>query len=111
MTSTCFTIYLEPYYNSILQTYQEIITVDCMPPSPISNRVSMVKCPRLSPFSNPKGCVLTFLHSNSTNLMTKSDLPELFSFLLDHDCHINTDISQIISYTNKSVIAYITKST
>ena len=103
-----FAIYLEPFYNSILQTYQDVVTLDLIPSTPLCDRVSIVNFPKLSPFSERRGCVPVILQSDKNNIMTRDDLPELFSYLLDNGYAVNTEITSILHNQKRELIAYIT---
>jgi len=109
--STHFAIYLEPFYNSTLQIYQEIATLDMQPPSPspLGNRVKNISFPKLSPFSKERGCVYVILElEKDEQYVTRDTLPKLFSFLIDHDYTINTKVTNVLNRNyKKELVAFI----
>jgi hypothetical protein len=58
-------MYLEPYLNSFTKNYQNIITLSDMPNGPLSNMVSTISSPKLSPFqylnNGNNFCVFNYL--------------------------------------------------
>ena len=45
-----FVLYLEPIYNSILQVYQNVITLNCDPAGSLSDMVTHINLSKLSRF-------------------------------------------------------------
>ena len=99
--NSSFVLYLEPIYNSFLQTYQNIITLNVMPQGPLCNMVTHCKFPKLSSFQEPNvtfdpmmNCVYVLLRfpvsqvgsgygafKHASNLMGADDIPSVFSYL------------------------------
>ena len=47
-----FTLFLTPIYDSLSQTYMNIITLSCMPDGPLRNLVKLMSFPKLSIFNS-----------------------------------------------------------
>ena len=111
-----FVLYLEPIYNSFLQVYQNIITLNVMPQGPLSNMVTQSQLPKLSPFQEPTptfdpmmNCVYVLLRypvsqigsgygvfQNSCNLMGADDIPSIFSYLQTHGYIVDTSLTSML---------------
>lgn len=116
-TSQCVALYLEPYLNSYLKTYQQIITLSAMPLGPISPMVKRIHFDNLSPFysagsfstgSNGVNCTLALMrypNGNSLYSSNKScdaflgsdDIPAVFGFLQSNGYTINTDLVKMMN--------------
>ena len=105
-----FVLYLEPIYNPVLQIYQNVITLNCVPAGPVSNMVSHINLPKLSPFQQAtpnydgSNCVFVLLRHPVSKIgsgnsafkwngafMGSDDIPSVFSYLQTHG-YPNTDI-------------------
>jgi hypothetical protein len=114
-SNSSFVMYLEPIYNSFLQTYQNVITFNCNPSGPLSKMVTQINFPKLSPFkqSGPNfhgsPCVFTLLRypvckigsGNSAlkyngALMGSDDIPSVFSYLQTHGYTIDTSTTTML---------------
>ena len=98
--SSSFVLYLEPIYNPFMQTYQDIITLNCLPNGSISNMVTRINPPKLSPFkstynnNNTEQCIYVLLRyriSKISNVfkqndafMGADDIPSVLSYLNSH---------------------------
>lgn len=128
-----FVLYLEPIYNSFLETYQNIITLDNIPNGPLSNMVSRIQFPKLSPFQTASNtfrsgqCVPTLLRYPTTRVgnpfkqndafMGADDIPSVLSYLRTHgyrieqyDRHLNHLIDGVSSTRfsgNRKIIAMV----
>jgi|MDTC01.1.fsa_nt_gb hypothetical protein len=110
-----FVLYLEPIYNPVLQVYQNIITLNCVPTGPISNMVSHINLPKLSPFQQATpnfdgtNCVFVLLRhpvsmigsGNSAfkwngAFMGADDIPSVLSYLQTHGYHIDTNTTTML---------------
>jgi hypothetical protein len=101
--SGSFVLYLEPILNPYYQSYQNIITLNVMPPGPLCEMVTMINVPKLSPFqaaaayASPfytgENCIYVLLRykrsklgsgafKNSDSFMGADDIPAVFSYLL-----------------------------
>jgi len=130
-----FVLYLEPIYNSILETYQNIITLDNIPNGPLSYIVSRIRFPKLSPFPTASNsfrsgqCVPTLLRYPTARVgnpfkqidafMGADDIPSVLSYLRTHgyrieqyDRHLNHLIDGVSSTRfsgNRKIIAMVSK--
>jgi hypothetical protein len=128
-----FVLYLEPIYNSLLQTYQNIITLDCIPNGSLSTMVSRIRFPKLSTFQTATNsfrseqCVPTLLRYPTSSVgnpfkqtdafMGADDIPSVFSYLQTHgyrieqyDRHLNHlvgGVSSIRFSGNRKIIAMV----
>lgn len=101
--NSSFSLYLEPVYNQFLQIYQNIITLDRLPSGPISQLVSRINFPKLSPFQTNSStfhgeqCVYTLMRypgpKRHDSFMYSDDIPSVFSYLQTNgytiDNHLN----------------------
>ena len=116
--SGSFVLYLEPILNSYYQSYQNIITINTMPPGPLSHMVSKIDMPKLSPyqqsaayaspFYNGCNCVhalMRYRHCTGSGsgvfkcsdaFMGADDIPAVFSFLMNNGYTIDTSISKMM---------------
>lgn len=112
-------LYLEPYLNSFFKSYQNIITLSSMPSGPLSNLVSTISSPKLSPFhdnspfSSPS-CTFALMryptsgngrHSakNSDSFMGADDIPSVFSYLQQNGYTIDTSLTKILFKSKISI--------
>jgi len=115
--STCssFVLYLEPIYNSFAQTYQNVITLNCKPPGPLSNMITSIQLPKLSPFQEPgpmfdmNTCTYVLLRYpvskvgsgygifiNNYALMGADDIPSVFGYLQNNGYKIDTSTTTML---------------
>lgn len=118
-SGSTFVLYLEPILNSYFQTYQNVITLDCMPSGPLADMVTLVDLPKLSPFqeagvfSSPSfgrgmggSCVHVLLRyrkssglfswKNSDIFMGADDIPSVLGYLKANGYTIDTDLTKMI---------------
>ena len=108
--SGSFTLYLEPILDSYSQTYQQVITLSCMPPGPLASLVKMMSLPKLSPFvsyTNDRsefgfGCsyvLMRYSHVNkkSAAYMYSDDIPAVFSYLTNHGYTIDNSVTKMMN--------------
>ena len=114
-SGSSFVLYLEPIYNSILQTYQNVITLNCKPPGPLSNMVTTVNLPKLSPFQEPgpmfdmMTCTYILLRypvskvgtgnsalKNNNALMGADDIPSVFGYLQSNGYKIDSSTTSML---------------
>lgn len=110
-----FVLYLEPIYNPVLQIYQNIITLNCVPAGPISNMVSHINLPKLSPFQQAtpnydgSNCVFVLLRHPVSKIgsgnsafkwngafMGSDDIPSVFSYLQTHGYQVDTTTTTML---------------
>ena len=115
--SGSFVLYLEPILNPYYQSYQNIITLNIMPPGPLHEMVTMINVPKLSPFqaaaayASPfytgENCIYVLLRykrsnlgsgafKNSDSFMGSDDIPAVFSYLLKKGYTIDTSLSKMM---------------
>ena len=104
-SSFCIALYLEPYLNEYLKTYQHIITLDSMPTGPIAPMVKRMKASKLSSFYTENDCLLALMRypNNGNNgkcndaFMGADDIPSIFGFLQANGYTINTDLVKMMN--------------
>ena len=114
--NTSFSLYLEPILNPYYQSYQNIISLSCFPAGPLSNMVSKIDPPKLSPFSDSgpfysglQNCIHVLLRQpvsvigsgsaafkSSDAFMSADDVPAVFDYLLNHGYQIDTSITSML---------------
>ena len=118
-SNSSFVLYLEPVLNTYYQTYQNIITISTMPSGPLSDMVTTINMPKLSPFqefgqfSNPNfgrgfGCTFVLLRypksicgvsgnvgKNTDMFMGADDIPSVISYLHKHGYKVDTGITKM----------------
>jgi len=110
-----FVLYLEPIYNPVLQIYQNVITLNCVPAGPVSNMVSHINLPKLSPFQQAtpnydgSNCVFVLLRHPVSKIgsgnsafkwngafMGSDDIPSVFSYLQTHGYIVDTSTTTML---------------
>lgn len=114
--SSGISFYLEPILNNHYKTYQQIITVNCIPDGPLENLVSPISVPKLSkyqqlsPLPSPNGyidqCVYAVLRypknsgrksmKFSDTFLGADDIPSLFGYLNTHGYQIQGDLTNML---------------
>ena len=106
-----FTLFLTPIYDSLSQTYMNIITLSCMPDGPLRTLVKLMSFPKLSIFNSFKNgsnsdCIFVlqrYLCSNLNNLnryenyMFADDITAIFSYLTSNGYTIEKSISKMMN--------------
>jgi hypothetical protein len=99
-----YTLTIEPYLNTYSKQYENIIVIDKMPAGPLSQLVSHVKSPRLSPFTEPTNNCCKFAirrhYNRENNFLTADDVPSLLAYLSANGYTINSEITKIVQKTN-----------
>ncbi len=131
-----FTLSYQPFLDTYNKCYKNIVTTNIMPQGPLRKLVRQIKMPPLSPFQVPGPCnpiqqcglaigTLGMYNNYYTGqsgcgkygsgcgLMTPDELPNLFSFLLEHGYQIETQLTNMISQSgtklsNKNIIGIVT---
>ncbi len=107
-----FVLYLEPIYNSILQIYQNIITLNCVPAGSLSHMVTHINNSKLSRFQqstpdfNGSNCIFVLLRHPVSKIgnpfkhngafMGSDDIPSVFSYLQTHGYTIDTSTTSML---------------
>jgi hypothetical protein len=116
--SGTFVMYLEPILNTYWKSYQNVITLDSIPPGPLSRMVSKINMPKLSsfqsaslyasPFYNGSNCSILLLRYPVSsgggqsifkvpdNLMGADDIPSVFSYLRTHGYTIDVSLTKML---------------
>jgi len=104
-------LYLEPFLNTYLKTYQNILTLSVMPSGPLKNMVSRIKFPKLSEFSTSSpfspfsiecgtyviGRYTSSINmSNSDSFMYADDIPSVLSYLQTNGYTIDTSLTTML---------------
>jgi len=114
-----FVIYLEPILNSYYQAYQNVLTLNTMPPGPLVDLVTMINLPKLSPFQSASTYASPFYQGgNCTAVLLRypdlagsglgackvadaflgaDDIPDLFSFLVSNGYTIDTSLTKMMN--------------
>jgi hypothetical protein len=111
--SSSFILYLEPVLNTYYQTYQNVITLNKIPPGPLADMVTQISTSKLSPFqqapimnNSPYNCAFVLLRypkssglsiKNSDYFMTADDIPSVLSYLQDNGYVIDTTITTLLN--------------
>jgi hypothetical protein len=101
-------LYLEPVLNSYFKSYQNILTLSTMPHGPLSNMVSRIQFPKLSPFQSPypfsnDSCVFVLGRYTSSvvmndyhSFMYADDIPSVLSYLQTNGYTVDTSFTTIL---------------
>jgi hypothetical protein len=107
----------QPYYDTQMQSYYNIVTTNMIPPGPLARFVRRISTPNMRPYqinmdswNSPQRnqCIYAFMSLNravctmnrSTNLMCVDEVPNLFSFLISNGYTIDTKITKMMTGTN-----------
>jgi len=115
-----FVLYLEPLLNTYYQSYQNVITLNCLPPGPLAEMVMQIDMPKLSPFQSaaayaspfyngcncrwvllryPKsiiGGVGSGAFKNADSFMGADDIPAVLGYLIDHGYTVDTALTKML---------------
>lgn len=96
-----------PYYDSINQTYKNILTINKPADGPLRNITRKIKLNKLSPFDTynndycRSSCVIGITKiDNTQELMCVEETPELFQFLLSNGYTIDSTVTKILQKSN-----------
>ena len=107
--SKTVTLYSQPYLDTYNQCYKNIVTINTKPRGPLEQLVRNVQFPKLSEFKqstpcNPiKKCGLALLSldnyscSCSDDLMMVDEIPNLISFLAEHQYTFDTSLTKMFN--------------
>lgn len=92
-----------PFYDTRLQQYTKILSINAVPVGPLASRVKTVRPPRLSGLcgtgpinGNGNTCIHALLSSGSCGeFMTPEQLPDLFAFLLSNGYTVDTALTKL----------------
>lgn len=105
------------HYDSQLQQYRQIITINKNPDGPLKSIVKQIHNPPLSPFQypppqvcRPPNCIYAITNNNG-RLMCINELPNLFQFLISNGYTIDYQLSKLMEKSqvklNNTLICYI----
>jgi len=102
-----YSLEIIPYYDSILQEYTNILTINKPPTGPLNTITKTVRLNKLSPFEThnnicPKpSCVIGINQINNPHkLMCIDDLPNLFEFLINNGYSIDNSVTKVLQKSN-----------
>jgi len=99
--SSFYSISSIPFFDHTQQIYKHIYIIDRNPSNDISfnSIIKQLSPPRLSTFSNPRShCLYAICNPDNINLLLEIGQETLlFSYLLQNNFIINTEITDIIS--------------
>ena len=110
-------LYLEPFLNTYLGEYMNILTVSDLPNGPLRDLVSTMRSEKLSPFTmcspfeSGESCKLVLSRYPRTKpsmscvdgFMMAKDIPSVLSYLQSHGYKVDTDMTKIIQRSGVSV--------
>ena len=122
MDTTGFSIFLEPIYNPVLQTYMRVLTLSRRPQGgPLAPLVRRVQRSRLSPFQNvddSNRCIHVLLrfseHATSAfhakeNLMGAMDIPDVLICLRSQGYTVNAPMASFSQEGSRTLVATVYK--
>jgi hypothetical protein len=100
-------LYLEPFLNTYLKSYQNILTLSAMPPGPLKNIVFRMQSPKLSEFQSPVSCGSSCLYvlgrytsgvniNDNDSFMYSDDIPSVLSYLQTNGYTIDTSLTTML---------------
>jgi hypothetical protein len=107
-----YTLFSQPYLDTINQCYTNIVTINAYPKGPLSAFVRNIKLNRLSEFKQSSACnriqpcalglvsLVRTCFKVGCNLMTVEEIPTLFSILLANGYKIDTSLTKILTKSN-----------
>ena len=96
-----------PYYDTRLQQYTKILSINAVPVGPLASRVKTVRPPRLSGLSGLCGNSGVCIHAlasagqcgpcggSGSGFMTPEQLPELFAFLASNGYAVDPALTKL----------------
>lgn len=92
-----------PYYDSIKQEYNNILTINKEADGPLKSITKRVRLNKLSPFESntnlcrTSDCVIAVTKiNNPSELMCVNELPELFEYVVNNGYSIDNSITKIL---------------
>lgn len=109
MSTNVYTLYISPYYDSIKECYFNVITIDREPNGPLREITKKKQYNSLSPFQSNtysnctyknNSCVNIIYHpENKNEILHVEDISILYTFLLQNNYKIDTELTNMISFT------------
>jgi hypothetical protein len=118
--SKTFVLYLEPLLNTYYKSYQNVITLNCLPSGPLADMVVQIDMPKLSPFQsaaayaspfyNGSNCRWVLLRypktviggigsgafKNADSFMGADDIPAVLGYLIENGYTVDTALSKML---------------
>lgn len=104
--SKTVSLYSQPYLDEKEQCYKNIIVLNNRPRGPLAKYVRYINFPKLSEFKQSTACspikncglALISIYNNCDNgLMLVDDIPNLMSFLIEHNYSIDTSLTKMFN--------------
>jgi len=121
--SSIYSLYIQPYYNSISEQYINIITINKPPTGPLAKYVTNIRFNKLSDFSGfSTSCKPLCMYAiknisspqcNNLDLLSPENVDDLISYLIENNYNVNKDLTKIMNndkiYLNngKKLLFYI----
>ena len=118
-----YSLYIQPYYDTISQQYINIVTVNKNPDGPLSNYITTLRYNKLSSLYDSNNtcnplCIYAIKNisnnsCNNLNLLSCDNIDELIIFLTENNYTVNKDLTKIMNndkiYINngKKLLFYI----
>ena len=106
MEHSSFSIFVEPIYHPVLETYQRAITLSCKPTGVLSSMVRRIPRAKLSPFQciERPPCAFVILRDADAkmSILEEEDIPDLLAYLHEHGYHIDTPMTTLARDIMKS---------
>lgn len=101
-------------YNSMIQCYKKVISINSMPAGSLKNLIKKGKIEKISPFQQnsnccmPTQCPLLILDPNNTSdYLCEENICELFSFLASNGYTIETQLTEMMKHKTRDLICFI----
>lgn len=109
MEHSSFSIFVEPIYHPVLETYQRAITLSCKPTGVLSSMVRRIPRAKLSPFQcciERPSCAFVILREEGVKLsiLEEEDIPDLLAYLHEQGYHIDTPMTTLARDIMKSSV-------
>ena len=107
-----YVLYSTLYYDSLSQTYNNILTLDNIPVGKLANIVKSIKISQISrnKIVNNNICTYAIINENRCGYYTYNDVQLFITYLLNNNYKIYTDldinIGTIASSSNKKPILF-----
>ena len=107
--SKTITLYSQPYLDTYNQCYKNIVTINMKPRGPLEQLVRYIQFPKLSEFKQSTPCnpmkkcgfaLISLNHYSCNNdLMIVDEIPNLVSFLMEHNYTFDTSLTKMFNTT------------
>ena len=101
-------------YNSHLQCYKKVISINSMPSGSLKELIKKGKIEKISPFEYNSNCcfqtqcpLLILDPNNKQDYLCEENICDLFSFLTTNGYTIETELTKIMKDKNQKLICFI----